>query len=75
VLLSSLYMLVLGTGIGLSMQILTLVVQNTADFRDLGVATSGVTYFRTIGSSLVPRSSAASTPAPSVRAWPRPSAA
>jgi hypothetical protein len=51
VLLSSLYMLVLGTGIGLSMQILTLVVQNTADFRDLGVATSGVTYFRTIGSS------------------------
>ena len=51
VLLTSLYMLVLGTGIGLSMQVLTLVVQNTAEFRDLGVATSGVTYFRTIGSS------------------------
>jgi hypothetical protein len=38
-------------GIGLSMQILTLIVQNTADFRDLGVATSAVTFFRTLGSS------------------------
>jgi hypothetical protein len=33
------------------MQVLTLVVQNTADYRDLGVATSGVTFFRTIGGS------------------------
>jgi MFS family permease len=47
----SLYLLVLGIGIGLSMQVLTLVVQNTADYRDLGVATSGVTFFRTIGGS------------------------
>lgn len=47
----SLYLLVLGVGIGLSMQVLTLVVQNTADYRDLGVATSGVTFFRTIGGS------------------------
>ena len=45
------YMLVLGAGIGLSMQILTLVVQNTSAFQDLGVATSGVTFFRTLGSS------------------------
>jgi len=49
--LFSLYLLVLGAGIGLCMQILTLIVQNTADFRDLGVATSGVTFFRTLGSS------------------------
>lgn len=47
----SLYLLVLGSGIGLSMQVLILVVQNTVDFTDLGVATSGVTFFRAIGSS------------------------
>jgi EmrB/QacA subfamily drug resistance transporter len=50
-LVQSLYLLVLGVGIGLSMQVLILVVQNTVDFTDLGVATSGVTFFRTIGSS------------------------
>jgi EmrB/QacA subfamily drug resistance transporter len=45
------YMLVLGAGIGLCMQVLTIIVQSTADYRDLGVATSGVTFFRTLGSS------------------------
>jgi EmrB/QacA subfamily drug resistance transporter len=50
-LVQSLFLLVLGAGIGLSMQVLILVVQNTVDFTDLGVATSGVTFFRTIGSS------------------------
>ena len=44
-------MLVLGLGIGLCMQVLTIIVQNTAEYRDLGVATSGVTFFRTLGSS------------------------
>ncbi|KUI20955.1 MFS transporter [Mycobacterium lehmannii] len=47
----SLYLFILGTGIGLCMQVLVLVVQNTSNFSDLGVATSGVTFFRTIGSS------------------------
>ncbi len=47
----SVYLFVLGAGIGLCMQVLVLVVQNTANFADLGVATSGVTFFRTIGSS------------------------
>ncbi|WP_319452335.1 MULTISPECIES: DHA2 family efflux MFS transporter permease subunit [unclassified Mycobacterium] len=47
----SLYLFALGTGIGLCMQVLVLVVQNTSSFADLGVATSGVTFFRTIGSS------------------------
>jgi EmrB/QacA subfamily drug resistance transporter len=47
----SLYLFILGTGIGLCMQVLILIVQNTASFSDLGVATSGVTFFRTIGSS------------------------
>ncbi|GAA5021060.1 hypothetical protein GCM10025734_75940 [Kitasatospora paranensis] len=49
--LQSLYMLVLGVGIGLSMQVLTIAVQNTVDYADLGTATSGVTFFRTLGSS------------------------
>lgn len=47
----SLYLFVLGTGIGMCMQVLILTVQNTSNFSDLGVATSGVTFFRTIGSS------------------------
>ncbi|MGV0991899.1 MAG: MDR family MFS transporter [Mycobacterium sp.] len=47
----SLDLFVLGTGIGLCMQVLILTVQNTVDFEDLGVATSGVTFFRAIGSS------------------------
>ncbi len=44
-------MLVLGIGIGFSMQVLTIIVQSTSAYRDLGVATSGVTFFRTLGSS------------------------
>ncbi|MFJ7204875.1 MDR family MFS transporter [Streptomyces sp. NPDC098789] len=49
--LESLYMFVLGVGIGLSMQVLTIAVQNTVDYADLGTATSGVTFFRTLGSA------------------------
>ncbi|MQS15891.1 DHA2 family efflux MFS transporter permease subunit [Streptomyces kaniharaensis] len=48
---ASFSMFVLGVGIGLSMQVLTIAVQNTVDYADLGTATSGVTFFRTIGSS------------------------
>ena len=47
----ALAMLVLGLGIGSSMQVLTIVVQSTVSYEDLGVATSGVTFFRTLGSS------------------------
>ena len=49
--LQSLYLFILGAGIGSCMQVLVLIVQNTSRFEDLGVATSGVTFFRTIGSS------------------------
>jgi EmrB/QacA subfamily drug resistance transporter len=49
--LESLYMFVLGAGIGLCMQVLTIAVQNTVEYADLGTATSGVTFFRTLGSS------------------------
>ncbi|MBL1078128.1 MFS transporter [Nocardia sp. 2] len=47
----SLYMLILGLGIGLTMQVLTIAVQNSVPYADLGTATSGVTFFRTIGSA------------------------
>jgi EmrB/QacA subfamily drug resistance transporter len=49
--LESLYMVVLGAGIGLCMQVLVIAVQSTVDYRDLGTATSGVTFFRTLGSA------------------------
>jgi hypothetical protein len=46
------YMLVLGLGLGMVMQILVLAVQNAVEYRDLGVATSGTTLFRSIGGSV-----------------------
>jgi hypothetical protein len=50
-LLLSLYMVVLGAGLGMVMQVLVLAVQNSAARRDLGVATSSATFLRSIGSS------------------------
>lgn len=47
----SIAMFVLGIGIGLSMQILVLIVQSTVAYADLGVATSAVSFFRTMGST------------------------
>jgi hypothetical protein len=49
---SGLYMFVLGAGIGLVMQVMVLATQNEARITDLGVATSTVTFFRTIGGSV-----------------------
>ncbi len=49
---SSAYMFVLGVGLGMVMQVLVLAVQNAVDYRDLGTATSGATFFRSIGSSV-----------------------
>jgi len=49
---ASLRLLVLGLGLGLVMQVLVLAVQNAVDYRDLGVATSGATLFRSIGGAL-----------------------
>lgn len=46
------WMVVLGLGIGLFMQVTTLAVQNTVARKELGTATSAVTFFRNIGSSL-----------------------
>jgi len=47
--LSSIYMIVLGLGTGAAMQVTVLVVQNAADHRDLGVATSSIQFFRQMG--------------------------
>ncbi|WP_351232058.1 MDR family MFS transporter [Streptomyces sp. NPDC002133] len=46
-----LYFFVFGAGLGLVMQVLVLVVQNAVRYEDLGVATSGATFFRSIGAS------------------------
>jgi EmrB/QacA subfamily drug resistance transporter len=48
---TSLDIVVVGIGIGLVMQVLVLVVQNNADPRDIGVATSTATFFRSVGGS------------------------
>ncbi len=48
----SLYMFVLGIGIGSYMQVLVLASQNAVTMRDLGVATSTITFFRMMGGSI-----------------------
>lgn len=45
-------MFVLGAGVGMLMQNLVLVVQNTTEVRNLGVATSAVTFFRSLGGTI-----------------------
>lgn len=46
------WMVILGLGMGLVMPVLTLAVQNAVDRKDMGTATSTVTFARSIGSSL-----------------------
>jgi EmrB/QacA subfamily drug resistance transporter len=45
------YMVVLGVGIGFSMQTLVMAVQNDVSRTELGVATSSVSFFRSMGGS------------------------
>ncbi|HXP20722.1 MAG TPA: MFS transporter [Streptosporangiaceae bacterium] len=45
------YFFLLGLSLGLILQVLVIAVQNSADYADLGAATSGVTFFRSIGGS------------------------
>jgi EmrB/QacA subfamily drug resistance transporter len=47
----SFYILILGAGIGLVMQVLVTAVQNAVDPADLGAATAGANFFRSIGGS------------------------
>jgi len=44
--------LVFGAGLGLFIQVLTLVVQNAVPMRQMGVATSSVTFFRSMGGAI-----------------------
>ncbi|MFE7192537.1 DHA2 family efflux MFS transporter permease subunit [Kitasatospora sp. NPDC057541] len=48
----SCWFLVFGLGLGLVMQVLVLIVQNSVGYQDLGVATAGATFFRSIGASV-----------------------
>ncbi|CAA9337150.1 MAG: Uncharacterized MFS-type transporter [uncultured Frankineae bacterium] len=47
-----LYMVLMGAGLGLSMQTLVISVQNALPPQDMGVATSSVTFFRSLGGTL-----------------------
>ena len=46
------YMLIFGAGLGLNMQTIVLAMQNAVPVRDMGVATSSVTFFRQVGGTL-----------------------
>ncbi|MGW6917106.1 MDR family MFS transporter [Kitasatospora sp. NPDC054939] len=48
---SACYMVVLGAGMGFLMQVAMLVAQNSVELKDMGVASSTATLFRTIGGS------------------------
>ncbi|MCI2957481.1 DHA2 family efflux MFS transporter permease subunit [Agromyces atrinae] len=45
-------MFVLGAGVGMLMQNLVIVVQNKVELKNLGVATSAVTFFRSLGGTV-----------------------
>ncbi len=50
--LVSLYMFLLGAGVGMTMQNLVRVVQNTSKPTEIGVASSGVTFFHRLGGTI-----------------------
>ena len=50
--LVAVYMFVMGAGVGMTMQNLVLVVQNTSRPELIGVASSGVTFFRSLGGTI-----------------------
>jgi EmrB/QacA subfamily drug resistance transporter len=49
---TDLFMLVFGAGLGLNMQTIVLAMQNAVHPKDMGVATSSVTFFRQVGGTL-----------------------
>lgn len=50
--LVSVYMFLTGAGVGMTMQNLVLIVQNVARPSEIGVASSGVTFFRSLGGTI-----------------------
>lgn len=51
-LLTSLYMVLVGIGLGFTMQMAGTIAQNSVSLRDMGAAMSSVNLFRTLGGSL-----------------------
>ena len=49
--LSTIYMFVAGAGLGLTMQVMVIAMQNTVERRYLGVGTSTLTFIRSVGGS------------------------
>lgn len=49
---SSMWMIVLGFGVGATLSVLTIAVQNAVEMRDLGAGTASVNFFRTLGSTI-----------------------
>ena len=49
---TDIYMALFGMGLGMNMQSIVLAMQNSVEPRDMGVATSAVTFFRQVGGSL-----------------------
>jgi Na+/melibiose symporter-like transporter len=45
----SIYAVLVGAGLGLSMQTIVIALQNSVDFQDMGIATSSNTFFRSLG--------------------------
>ncbi|MDR1806329.1 MAG: MFS transporter [Propionibacteriaceae bacterium] len=48
----SVYMVIAGLGVGMTMQNLVLAVQNSISVRDVGAATGAVTFFRSLGGAI-----------------------
>jgi MFS family permease len=48
----SIYAVLIGAGLGLSMQTIVIALQNAVEMKDLGIATSANTFFRSIGSTI-----------------------
>jgi MFS family permease len=46
----SIFSILVGAGLGLSMQTIVIALQNSVDYKDMGVATSSNTFFRSLGS-------------------------
>ena len=46
----SIYAILVGAGLGLSMQTIVIALQNAVEFKDMGIATSSNTFFRSLGS-------------------------
>jgi hypothetical protein len=47
--LIAIFAVIIGGGLGLCMQTIVIALQNAVDFKDLGIATSSNTFFRTLG--------------------------